>query len=73
MNPLVDEKDFAILDLRYKKIEDCDREMRESIMQSHDLDKRLTVIEQGQKINNWLTLAIASGIVALVIKVFVGG
>lgn len=39
----------------------------------HSDDKRLAVIEQQQKVNNWLTLLIASGIVALVIKVFMGG
>jgi len=31
------------------------------------------VIEQQQKINNWLTFAIAGGIITLVIKVFLGG
>lgn len=70
---MIEQSDFEILDLRYKKIEDCDREMKEATQQHFDLDKRLTVIEQGQKINNWLTLAIAGGIIALVIKVFLGG
>lgn len=70
---MIEKDDFEILDLRYKKIEDCDREMRDAAQQHFQLDKRLTVIEQGQKINNWLTAAIAGGIIALVIKVFVGG
>ena len=34
---------------------------------------RFAVIEYQQKVNNWLTTAIAGGIVALVIKVFLGG
>lgn len=61
------------LDVRYVKRSEC--EDNRSILQGglHDDDKRLAVIEQQQKINNWLTLAIASGIIALVIKVFVGG
>ena len=70
---MIEKSDFELLDLRYKKIEDCDREMREATTQHYALDKRLTVIEQGQKINNWLTAAIAAGIIALVIKVFLGG
>ena len=59
-------------DGRYVKINDCE-------IQTSSFDKllnkdnvRLSVIEQQQKINNWLTLGIASGIVALVIKVFLG-
>lgn len=60
-------------DVRYVKRSECE-DNRVHIQSSlHSDDKRLAVIEQQQKINNWLTLAIASGIVALVIKVFVGG
>ena len=74
---MIDRDDFDELqerfDHRYKKIDDCDREMKEATLEHHELDKRLTVIEQGQKINNWLTAAIAGGIIALVIKVFLGG
>ena len=36
-------------------------------------DKRIDLLIQNQKINNWLTSAIAGGIIALVIKVFMGG
>lgn len=70
---MVDEKDFAILDMRYKRIDDCEREMLDANRQHHDLDKRLAVIEHAQRVNNWLTAAIAGGIIALVIKVFIGG
>lgn len=38
-----------------------------------DDDKRLALLEMRLKINNWLSLAIASGIVALVVKIFMGG
>lgn len=69
---MLDDKDFAILDMRYKRVDDCDREMKEADKAHHTLDTRLTVIEHGQRINNWLTAAIASGIIALVIKVFMG-
>lgn len=36
-------------------------------------DKRIDLLISQQKVNNWLTGAIAGGIVALVIKVFLGG
>jgi hypothetical protein len=60
-------------DGRYRKIEDCD-DIAEAIDRKVSKDNvRLAVIEQQQKVNNWLTLAIAGGIITLVIKVFVGG
>jgi hypothetical protein len=60
-------------DGRYRKISDCD-DIAEAIDKKVSKDNvRLAVIEQQQKVNNWLTLAIAGGIIALVIKVFVGG
>lgn len=65
---MIEEQDInrleEILDGRYVKIEDCNRD---------DTLVRLAVIEQQQKLNNWLTAAIASGIIALVVKVFIGG
>lgn len=70
---MVDERDIAYLDRIYKRIEDCDRDMLTASKFSAELDKRLAVIEHAQKVNNWLTAAIASGIIALVIKVFLGG
>lgn len=63
----------ARLDLRYVKRDDCESNREAIQMGLHSDDKRLAVIEQQQKVNNWLTLLIASGIVALVIKVFMGG
>lgn len=60
-------------DGRYRKIEDCD-DIAEALDKKVTKDNvRLAIIEQQQKINNWLTLAIAGGIIALVIKVFLGG
>lgn len=70
---MLDDKDLDMLDHRYKRLEDCDREMEVAQREHHDLDKRLAVIENAMKVNNWLTAAIASGIIALVIKVFIGG
>lgn len=61
------------LDVRYIKRSECE-ENRVVINSSiNNNDKRLAVIETQQKLNNILTAAIASGIIALVIKVYVGG
>lgn len=70
---MIDEADFRILDMRYKKIEDCDRDMSMTSDGYHNLDKRMSIMEKSLSINNWLSLAIAGGIVALVIKVYIGG
>ena len=64
------EKDF---DSRYVKMEYCENQISKVDKLLNRDNVRLAVIEQQQKINNWLTTAIAGGIVALVIKVFLGG
>lgn len=60
-------------DARYKKREDCDSDMDDVNKKLANDDKRLAVIELQVKINNWLTAAIASGIIALVVRSFFGG
>jgi hypothetical protein len=60
-------------DGRYRKIDDCEEVVSGFEKNLNKDNVRLAVIEQQQRINNWLTLGIASGIVALVIKVFLGG
>lgn len=62
-----------VFDDRYVMIEDC-KETQEKVNNkfSND-DKRIELLINQQKINNWLTLAIAGGIISLVIKVFIGG
>lgn len=64
------ETDF---DGRYVKIDDCEKQTEDFGKLLNKDNVRLAVIEQQQKVNNWLTAAIAGGIVALVIKVFLGG
>lgn len=59
-------------DGRYMQKEDCDKQTDAFNKLLNKDNVRLAVIEQQQKINNWLTLGIAGGIVALVIKVFLG-
>lgn len=74
---MIEKADFVELqerfDERYVKRSDCD-DRHDAIAGRLSLDdKRLAVIEYQQKLNNWLTAAIAGGIIALVIKVFMGG
>lgn len=58
---------------RYVKLDDCDKRADQFDRLLNKDNVRLAVIEQQQKINNWLTLAIAGGIVALVINAYLGG
>lgn len=62
-----------IFDDRYVKIEDCDSKQEKVNAKFANDDKRIDLLINQQKINNWLTLAIAGGIISLVIKVFLGG
>jgi hypothetical protein len=64
---------FEICDGRYVLREECDTKMSNAENRIADLDKRLAIIETRLNLNNWLTGLIAAGIVALVIKVFLGG
>lgn len=62
-----------ILDERYVLQSDCNTKQTEVLNKFANDDKRIELLINQQKINNWLTLAIAGGIIALVIKVFLGG
>jgi hypothetical protein len=62
-----------VFDDRYVMIEDCKDTQRQISNKFSNDDKRIELLINQQKINNWLTLAVASGIIALVIKVFLGG
>ena len=57
-------------DDRYVLQKDCN-EIQEGVNKKFaNDDKRIDLLISQQKINNWLTLAIASGIISLVIKVY---
>ena len=62
-----------VFDDRYVMIEDCKDTQRQINAKFSNDDKRIELLINQQKINNWLTLAIAGGILSLVIKVFIGG
>lgn len=62
-----------VFDDRYVLQSDCS-EIQEKISSKFSNDNtRIELLISQQKINNWLTLGIASGITALVIKAFLGG
>lgn len=62
-----------VFDDRYVRIEECDGIQQKVNAKFANDDKRIDLLINQQKINNWLTLAIAGGIISLVIKVFLGG
>ena len=62
-----------VFDDRYVMQADCDATQAQMNKKFANDDKRIELIIHQQAINNWLTGAIASGIIALLIKVFLGG
>ena len=62
-----------VFDDRYVQISDCDNVQQKFNSKFANDDKRIDLLINQQKINNWMTLAIAGGIISLVIKVFLGG
>lgn len=63
----------VVFDDRYVLQSDCDDIQREINRKFSNDDKRIEILVRQQTINNWLTGAIASGIIALLIKVYLGG
>jgi hypothetical protein len=74
---LIEEQDIKVLqdrfDDRYKQINDCTNEMNDAKKEHTQIFIDIATLKSGQRVNNWLTAAIAGGIIALVIKVFLGG
>jgi hypothetical protein len=62
-----------VFDDRYVLQTDCDITQQKINSKFANDDKRIELLVRQQTINNWLTGAIASGIIALLIKVFLGG
>lgn len=74
---MIEEQDIKMLqdrfDDRYKQINDCTNEMNDAKKEHTQIFIDIATLKSGQRVNNWLTAAIAGGIIALVIKVFLGG
>lgn len=73
----IDKEDIKELtecfDHRYRRIDDCNSEHESVNHKLYNDDKRIAVFETKLNFNNWLSAAIAVGVISLVIKVFLGG
>lgn len=62
-----------VFDDRYVLQSDCDTIQKGINSKLSNDDKRIEILIRGQKITNWLSTTIAAGVIALLIKVFLGG
>lgn len=70
---MIDDHDIARLNEIYVRKDDC-QDIQSTVEKKLSNDStRFAVLEYQQKLNNWLTGAICGGIIALIIKVFLGG
>ena len=70
---MIDENDIHRLDEIYVRKDDCNNIQNAVDKKLSNDSTRFAVLEYQQKVNNWLTTAIAGGIVAFVIMVCLGG
>ena len=70
---MIDDHDIARLDEIYVRKDDC-QDIQSTVEKKLANDStRFAVMEYQQKFNSWLTGAICGGIIALLIKVYLGG
>ena len=70
---MIDDHDIERLDEIYVRKDDC-QDIQNAVGKKLANDStRFAVLEFQQKLNNWLTGAICGGIIALIIKVYLGG
>lgn len=70
---MIDDNDIHRLDEIYVRKDDCQDIQSEVEKKLAKDSTRFAVLEYQQKLNNWLTCAICGGIIALLIKVYLGG
>ena len=70
---MIDNDDIKRLDSIYVRKDDCNNIQSDVDRKLANYSTRIAVLEYQQKLNNWLTGAICGGIVALLIKVYLGG
>ena len=70
---MLDNEDIKRLDNIYVRKDDCNNIQLDVDRKLANDSTRFAVLEYQQKLNNWLTGAICGGIVALLIKVYLGG
>ena len=69
---MIEEKDIDRLKDIFMTRQECATDMKTMEDKITPLTVRLAVIEQQQKINNWLTALIAGGVITALIKLFLG-
>ena len=69
---MIDATDMERLKEIFMTRQECSTDMKSMEDKITPLTVRLAVIEQQQKINNWLTALIAGGVVTALIKLFLG-
>ena len=69
---MIEEKDMERLKEVFVTRQECQTDMKSMEDKITPLTVRLAIIEQQQKINNWLTALIAGGVVTALIKLFLG-
>ena len=70
---MIDNDDIKRLDNIYVRKDDCNNVQLDVDHKLANDSTRFAVLEYQQKVNNWLTGAICGGIIALLIKVYLGG
>ena len=70
---MIDNDDIKRLDNIYVRKDDCNNIQLDVDRKLANDSTRFAVLEYQQKLNNWLTGAICGGIIALIIKVYLGG
>ena len=70
---MIDNDDIRRLDNIYVRKDDCNNIQLDVDRKLANDSTRFAVLEYQQKLNNWLTGAICGGIIALIIKVYLGG
>ena len=70
---MIDNDDIRSLDNIYVRKDDCNNIQLDVDRKLAKDSTRFAVLEYQQKLNNWLTAAICGGIIALLIKVYLGG
>ena len=57
----------------YKRRDECTNDMNAFREDQTQIRLDIAQLQTSQKFNNWLTAAVAGGIIALVLKIFLGG
>ena len=70
---MIDNDDIKRLDSIYVRKDDCNNIQLDVDRKLANDSTRFAVLEYQQKLNNWMTGAMCGGIVALLIKVYLGG